>query len=190
VRDSDILRRIAVGAINYIFKPLCYRLLVVAAALSGTVLVFGQTKGAAEPNATLAERGIALAAKGRCKEALPLLKKSGMQLADQDLKYDVLMSTARCAMSLEQFDAAVKALVELNRAFPHDPEVLFMSTHYYTAIASKAAQELASAAPTSAQAEQLEAEAFESQGDWDKAVAEYRKILDEHPKREGIHYRL
>ena len=139
---------------------------------------------------TAAARGTRLAAKGRCAQALPLLRKAGAQVADKDLKYDVLMSTAKCAMSLEQFDTAVRALADLNRSFPHDPEVLFMSTHYYSELASKAAQELASAVPTSPQAEQLEAEAFESQGDWDKATAEYRKILEEHPQRQGIHYRL
>ena len=150
----------------------------------------GQTKTSSEDNVSVAERATRLASKGRCAEALPLLKKAGAQIADKDLKYDVLMSTAKCAMSLQQFDTGARALADLNRSFPHDPEVLFMSTHYYSELASKAAQELASGAPTSPQAEQLEAEAFESQGDWDKATAEYRKILEEHPQRRGIHYRL
>lgn len=135
------------------------------------------------------EHGIALASKGLCKEALPLLKKS-VQVSDKNLKYDVLMSTARCAMSLDQTDTAVRALLDLNRAFPHDPEVLFNSTHYYSDLASRASQELAATAPTSAQAEQLEAESLESQGDLDKAAGEYRKILDQYPQRRGVHYRL
>ena len=137
-----------------------------------------------------AERGISLAAKGRCGEALPLLKKSASHLADKQLKYRAVMSTARCAMSLDQTDTAVEALLLLNREFPHDPDVLFTSTHLYSELASRAAQDLAATAPTSHQAEQLEAEAFESQGNWDKAIAQYKKILDQDPKASDIHYRL
>jgi tetratricopeptide (TPR) repeat protein len=137
-----------------------------------------------------AERGISLAAKGRCREALPILKKSAPHLADKQLKYRAVMSTARCAMSLDQTDTAVEALLLLNREFPHDPDVLFTSTHLYSELASRAAQDLAATAPTSHQAEQLEAEAFESQGNWDKAIAQYKKILDQDPKVADIHYRL
>lgn len=137
-----------------------------------------------------AERGISLAAKGRCREALPILKTSAAHLTDKQLKYRAVMSTARCAMSLDQTQAAVEALILLNREFPHDPDVLFTSTHVYSELASRAAQDLAATAPTSHQAEQLEAEAFESQGNWDKAIAQYKKILDQDPKVSGIHYRL
>lgn len=139
---------------------------------------------------SIAERGIRLAAKGRCKEALPVLKKAAAQVLNKDLKYNVVMSTARCAMGLEQTEAAVRALLELNREFPHDPDVLYTMTHFYSELASRASQELAATAPTSPQAQQLEAEAFESQGDWDKAVGEYGKILEQNPQRHGIHYRL
>jgi predicted Zn-dependent protease len=139
---------------------------------------------------SVAERGISLAGKGRCKEALTVLKKVSPQITNKELKYNVVMSTARCAMSMEQTDTAVRALLDLNREFPRDPEVLFMTTHVYSELASRASQELAATAPTSPQAEQLEAEAFESQGDWDKATAEYKKILDQNPLQRGIHYRL
>ncbi len=138
---------------------------------------------------SFAERGISLAEKGRCREALPLLKKAG-HLADKQLKYKALMSSARCAMSLDQTETAVEALLVLNREFPRDPEVLYTTTHFYSELASRASQELAATAPTSAQAEELEAEAFESQGNWDKAAAQYKKILEQDPGALGIHYRL
>jgi tetratricopeptide (TPR) repeat protein len=137
-----------------------------------------------------AQRGISLSAKGRCQEALPLLKKSATHLADKELKYRALMATARCGMSLDQTETAVEALLVLNREFPHDPDVLYSTTHFYSELASRAAQELATTAPTSHQAEQLEAEAYESQGNLDRAIAQYKKILDQEPKLEGIHYRI
>ena len=100
------------------------------------------------------------------------------------------MGTARCAMSLDQTESAVEALLVLNREFPHDLDVLYSTTHFYSELASRAAQELAATAPTSHQAEQLEAEAFESQQTWDRAIAAYKKILEQEPKLSGIHYRL
>jgi tetratricopeptide (TPR) repeat protein len=93
-------------------------------------------------------------------------------------------------MSLDQTQTALEALLVLNREFPHDPEVLYVSTHFYSELASRASQELAATAPNSSQAQKLEAEAFESQGNWDKAAAQYHQILDHDPQVPEIHYRL
>jgi len=137
-----------------------------------------------------AQQGISLAAHGRCREAMPVLRKASSHLVDKQLKYQTTMAIARCAMSLEQTETAVQALLLLNRDFPHDPEVLYTTTHFYSELATRASQELGATAPSSAQAQQLEAEAFESQGSWDKAEAEYRRILEQNPGLPGIHYRL
>jgi len=150
---------------------------------------FGQNSAASDPAAT-AKRALALAQKGKCKEALPLLKKSTSHLTEKQLKYESAMATARCAMSLEQAEAAVESLLLLNREFPHDPQVLYTTTHFYGELAVRASRELAVSAPNSAEAQQLEAEAFESQGNWEKATAQYQKILEQNPKTPEIHYRL
>jgi len=137
-----------------------------------------------------ATQAIMLAQKGRCREALPLLKKSTPQITDKQLRYQIAMMTARCAMSLDQTQVAVQALLLLNREFPRDPDVLYTTTHFYSELASRASQELAATAPNSPQAQQLEAEAFESQGNWEKAAAQYKQILQQAPNKPGIHYRL
>jgi len=137
-----------------------------------------------------AQQGISLAAKGRCREALPVLRKTSSSLADKQLKYQSTMSIARCAMSLNQMETAVQAILALNREFPHDPEVLYTTTHFFSELASRASQDLAATSPASPQAQQLDAEAFESQGNWDKAAAEYKRILEQNPRLPGIHYRL
>ena len=137
-----------------------------------------------------AKQAIALGQKGKCREALPMLKRSMPQTSDKQLEYETAMMTARCAMSLDQTETAVRALLLLNREFPHDPEVLFTTTHFYSELASRASQELAATAPNSAQAQQLEAEAFESQGNWEKATAQYQEILKQNPQAPGVHYRL
>src|SRR3954465_3476591 len=144
---------------------------------------------AADTSASAAQ-AILLAQKGRCREALPLLKKSILQITDKQARYQTAMLTARCAMSLDQTESAVRALLLLNREYPRDPDVLYTTTHFYSELASRASQELASAAPNSPQAQQLEAEAFESQGNWEKATAQYKQILQQTPKTPGIHYRL
>lgn len=187
---SDILRHTV--PLPFLMRERSHVLkLVIAVTCIAPLIAHGQvaSKATSTGGGETAERGIALASKGLCKEALPLLKKSA-QTTDKNLRYDVLMATARCAMSLDQTDTAVRTLLELNRLFPRDPEVLFNTTHYYSDLASRASQELAASAPTSAQAEQLEAESLESQGDLDKASTEYRKILEQYPQRRGIHYRL
>jgi len=153
--------------------------------------VLGTAQNSGGPdNSTLAKQALALAQKGRCREALPLLKRSTSRLSDKQLKYQSAMATARCAMSLEKTETAVNALLLLNREFPRDPQVLYTTTHFYAELASRASQELAAVAPDSAEAQQLEAESFESQGNWDKAATQYKKILEQNPHAPGIHYRL
>ncbi len=136
------------------------------------------------------EQAIALVAKGHCQEALPPLKRAMPHLADKQLRYRAAMAEARCAMGLNQQSTAVDALLQLEREFPGDPEVLYITTHYFSELAMRASQELAAKAPNSYQARRLEAEAFESQGKWDEAAGIYRGILRDNPQTPGIHYRL
>jgi len=153
------------------------------------ILPFPLVLSAADNPASVAQ-GIVLAQKGRCQEALPLLKKSAPLTTDRKMRYQTAMMTARCAMSLDQTETAVRALLLLNREFPRDPDVLYTTTHFYSELASRASHELAVIAPNSPQAQQLEAEAFESQGNWEKAAAQYQQILEQEPNTPGIHYRL
>jgi len=169
-------------------RPVC---IIPVGMLVAAATAVAQTRPAAPSgSAPTVEQAIELAAKGRCQEALPVLKKSTAHVPDKDLKYRAAMATTRCAMSLGQAETAVTALFLLNREFPHDPEVLYITTHYYGELASRASQELAATAPSSYQALELEAEAMESQNRWDDAGAVYRKILAENPNVPGIHFRL
>jgi predicted Zn-dependent protease len=140
---------------------------------------------------SVAQSALDLADKGHCREALPILRKesSAASLA-KDLKRKIGLAAVRCAMTLDEPDAAVSALQMLDREFPHDPEVLYVTAHAYSDLATRASQQLALTAPTSYQAEQLDAESLETQGKWDEAEAEYRKILQQNPQLPGIHYRI
>ncbi len=146
--------------------------------------------GASSSSSVPIQQSVALAEKGHCKEELPVLKKAAPRATEKDFKFRLAMITAQCAMSLNDTEGAVNALLLLRREFPHDPAVLYISTHYYSEIANRASQELVATAPNSAQALELQAEAFESQAKWNDAQAEYSKILQEYPQTPNVHYRL
>ena len=141
-------------------------------------------------SSAITERAAKLAESGHCAEALPLLKKSFPVTSDKDLKLRIGFDAVRCAMTLNQTDMAVDFLRTLKREFPRSPEVLYLSVHIYSDLSTRASQELATVAPSSAQARQLNAEALEVQEKWDEAEKEYRKILEGNPRAPGIHFRL
>jgi Tfp pilus assembly protein PilF len=78
----------------------------------------------------------------------------------------------------------------LTSEFPNDPDVLYLSVHTYSDLATRASENLAQSAPSSYQARELNAEAYESQGKWDKAAQEYQKALAQNPDAPGIHFRI
>jgi tetratricopeptide (TPR) repeat protein len=148
---------------------------------------FGQ---AAKPAPVGPERAIQLAQNGRCEEALPALKRASQPGADKTARRTAAFAGVRCAMLINQTGAAVDFLQVLNREFPGDPEVLFVSVHTYSDLSTKAAQQLAMTAPNSIEGHKLNAEALEAQGKWDAAEKEYKAILAQNPQLPGIHFLL
>jgi tetratricopeptide (TPR) repeat protein len=148
----------------------------------------GKTPSADVGNA--AERAVSLAQSGRCQEALPLLKQAKPQVANKDLNRNLNFAGVRCAMIAGQPDVAEEFLRRLNRQFPHDPEVLYLSVHTYSDLSSRAAADLATMAPQSAQGHELRAETLENEGKWDQAAKEYRLVLEQNSRLPGIHFRL
>ncbi|MFI5096634.1 MAG: tetratricopeptide repeat protein [Candidatus Acidiferrales bacterium] len=155
-------------------------------------VLYAQTPSKSAPASTpgLVERAVNLAAEGHCSEALAILKKLNLSQAEKQVRYSSRMAIARCAMSLGEDQTAFDALMALRREFPKDPQVLYITAHFLSEMATRASQELAAVAPDSYQARELEAEAFESQEKWEDAGAIYKKILEENSKVPGVHYRL
>jgi tetratricopeptide (TPR) repeat protein len=176
-----------------IMKRIFYAALKVSLVSSFPALFVCAQRPAQTPpsvSETVIEHAIDQASAGHCQDALKVLKKSATRVSDKQLKYPAEMAAVRCAMSLGDTETTVQTLLALNRDVPDDPQVLYISTHYYSELAQKAAQRIAAVAPKSNQAHQLEAEALESQEKWDAATLEYRQILEQDPKFPGIHYRL
>jgi len=175
-------------------KSRCIFVLVVTVVCGnpGTWLIaqVSKTPAAVESPTARAERGIALGTRGHCKEALPILKSVIPKLQDKDLLHDAVMARAQCGMAVDQRAAVVESLLVLMREFPGDPKVLYLTTRYYSELANRTAQELIEKSPSSPEAESLIAEAFQAQGKWDDAAAQFRKILQQNPNQPGIHYQL
>jgi len=85
---------------------------------------------------------------------------------------------------------AMEVAIELNRLYPEDPEVLYHTGRLFGNFAFLTMQTLAQVAPGSVWRHLAAAEAFESQGSYDLAVADYRTVLEHGPGGPGIHFRL
>jgi len=140
-----------------------------------------------------ATRATELAEHGQCADAMPLIHQAleqADQLKDPQLKRRMGAAGVRCAMILDHQSAATTLLSWLREEFPHDPEILFLATHVFSDLAARTSKEMMDGAPDSPLVAELNAENFEKQGQWDKAIAEYRILLAREPKMPGIHYRI
>lgn len=178
-------------------KPFARRTAILLIAFAFT-LSAGAPRGAAQGTSgssgasspALADRGLQLANAGHCREALPVLAKVLPHEPDRATKYKAEIAMAQCSMSLHQISDALENLGRLNRDFPNDPQVLYITTHFCGEMAQSASMRLAQKDPTSYQAQELDAEAYEAHGKWADALAEYRRILQQYPKLPEIHYRI
>jgi predicted Zn-dependent protease len=118
------------------------------------------------------------------------LKKAAPEIADKGLRYKAAMASAQCGMSVDQEDTVLKSLLLLNREFSNDSRVLYITTHYYSELANRAAQRLQERVPASAEAQELLAETYQTRGEYENAAAKYRKILEQYPNQPGVHYQL
>src|SRR5262249_2613907 len=134
--------------------------------------------------------GVALAEAGRCREAIPVLKKELPQITNSDRKRAAGLAGVRCAMGINHPDDALDFIRALTRDFPEDAEVLYQAVHVYSDLSLKSSQDLLIKASGSYQVRLLNAEALETQERWNEAAGEYRAVLAQTPGLPGIHYRI
>jgi tetratricopeptide (TPR) repeat protein len=146
--------------------------------------------GALMASPALAQTPEQLAESGHCREAVPLLKASLAKAVAVESRKRIALDGVRCGMALNESGIAVEFLNDLNKHFPNDPEVLYLSVHVFSDLSLRASQKLIASAPASYQVHELNAEALETQGKWGDAEAEYREVLKRNPQVPGIHYRI
>src|SRR5438445_2726633 len=103
-------------------------------------------------------KAMELAEQGHCKEAMGALKRTLASGTDSDIKKRAGLLGLRCAMTADDRASAGEFLQGLGRAFPRDPEVLYMTVHAYSDLSTRDAQQLATTAPESAEVRKLNAE--------------------------------
>ncbi|MGB6974246.1 MAG: tetratricopeptide repeat protein [Terracidiphilus sp.] len=160
-----------------------------AALWSAAALQAQQHSVAVSPTAEM-HRGVELVETGHCSQALPILERNLPRVTERALRDQGQMAAVRCAMAVGEERVAADYLFELQQDSPGNPEILFVQTHLFSAMAMRAARELQAKHPDSYQAQRLQAESLESQGKNDQAATLYRKILKNHPNVPGIHYHL
>ena len=134
--------------------------------------------------------GASLAEDGECRDALPYLDKDLPRVSDPALKRTLGVDAIRCDLALGQADKAVDLARTLGRAYGDDPELLYLTSHLYSGLASQAAEALLQSAPASYQAHEMSAEVLSMQGKPAEAVAEYRKALALNSHLPGAHYQI
>ena len=137
-----------------------------------------------------ADKALALADQGHCKEALPALRRIVASPGPLDNRRMAGIAGLRCTMAIDNMDATLDFAKLLQHEFATDPEILFVLVHTYTDLSGRVAQDLAQKAPHSVPAQKLNAEALEMQGKWDQAQTQYEDILTKSPNEPGIHYLL
>src|SRR5262249_37090045 len=105
--------------------------------------------------------GMAMAEAGRCREAIPLLKKELPQITNPVRHPATGLAGVRCAIGINRPEDAVDFIRALTRDFPQDAEVLYQAVHIYSDLSLKSSQDLLIKAPGSYQVRLLNAEALE-----------------------------
>lgn len=127
---------------------------------------------------------------GDYKQALPKLEETFRTAQDEPVKRMSGLELERAYTALQQDSNAVEVALELQRLFPSDPEILYHNERIFGNFAFLTVQKLVAVAPDSIWRQQAAAEAKESEGSFDQAIAAYRQILVFDPKHRGIHYRI
>jgi superkiller protein 3 len=146
-------------------------------------------KLARAPNDPQARLFLALtrAATGECDAAVPELAKGAAAGPNRRLAG---LALAQCHIAAKRFGEAGAAVAQLEKDFPGDADVLYVSAEYHMKAWNDAIYRLYQKAPSSYRVDELSAEVFETQGRYPEAVAEYRKAIEKNPKALDLHYRL
>ena len=127
---------------------------------------------------------------GHFKEAVPGLEATFRTTTDKPVKRMSGLQLERAYTAVHRDSDAVSVALELQRLFPNDAEVLYHNERIFGNFAYLTVMQLADVAPDSVWRRRAQAEANESQGLHDAAIAGYREVLASDPNRRGIHYRI
>lgn len=129
------------------------------------------------------------AAMGDCDAAGPELNAPAADL-DPKLKLLVGLAGAKCDMEHGRNARAYAALEALNRSFPNDPDVLYLTAKLHMQEFNDVAYAMFQHTPQSYRVHQLSAEIFETENRFSDAAEEYRKAIALNPTAASLHFQL
>ncbi|MBV9405456.1 MAG: tetratricopeptide repeat protein [Acidobacteriaceae bacterium] len=132
---------------------------------------------------------LAQAALGECKTALPALGANAA-LADPQLARLSAIAAVKCDSAMGNEARAFELLDRLERRFPDDADVLYISAKLHMKAFNDAIFAMFQRAPGSYRVHELSAEIFEVQNRYSEAVGEYRKAIELNPNAPDLHFRL
>ncbi|MDQ2776340.1 MAG: tetratricopeptide repeat protein [Acidobacteriota bacterium] len=143
-------------------------------------------EAAADHTDKLAAAFLALtqAATGDCQTALPGL------MADTKIERLTGVAAVSCYSAAGDKMHAFTLLDELEKKFPSNPDVLYLSSKLHMKAFNDATFEMFQRVPASYRVHELSAEIFEVQNRFSDAVSEYRKSIELNPNAADLHYRL
>jgi tetratricopeptide (TPR) repeat protein len=130
------------------------------------------------------------AAMGECDAVAGQLQSQFKSQSDSSLHRLTGLGLAQCLISSKRFDEAAPVLAQLEKEFPADADVLYLSANLHMKAWNETIHRLYEKAPASYRVNEVSAEVFETQGRYADAVTEYRKAIEKNPKAINLHYRL
>lgn len=130
------------------------------------------------------------AATSRCSLAEPQLKNALAGLGDQEVRRLAGLGLVQCYLSQSRFEDAAAVLAAMRRDFPDDADVLYQTARMHMRAWNDVLYQMFRKTPASFRVNQISAEIFELQGNYEAAISEYKKAIEKNPKAINLHFRL
>ncbi|MGH9631978.1 MAG: tetratricopeptide repeat protein, partial [Bryobacteraceae bacterium] len=135
--------------------------------------------------------GMSQTRRGVAQEALPHLAKGFWKSTDDDeWRLQAGLMLVELYHGASDLDKALDVVRALQRSYPDSQDVLYAAYRLHSDMGSRAVASLVKSAPGSARLHQLTAELHESEGNYPRAIEEYRTALKINPRLAGAHRAL
>ena len=134
--------------------------------------------------------GLSRARAGRVEEAVPALSKGFWNADDDEWRLEGGLILVEAYSARRKHGKALDVVRALQKAFPKNTDVLYIAYRLHSGLGAKAVADLVRAGPDSARLHQVTAELLVSEGDFPRAVRQYRKALAVDPRLAGANRAL